>query len=669
MFPDGRLDLLSVKGKLNPAVGRYVEHRPRGRVGFGVTPPYGQLLMALEAVDLAPAIFFLKSRAECDQAVLRCPVAEEVEADKDAALRRIVDEFEARYPFMAGYGPVRSLRRRRVAAHHAGHLPHWKLLIEQVMKAGLLRAIFATSTVAAGVNFPARSVVLLNSDKFDGHEFAPLSAKDMQQMTGRAGRRGMDKVGFAVFVTGPFMDLPLASALMRSSPEPIDSQMRINFSMTLNLLMSHRPADIEAVLTRSFAAFQEGQQAGGRDQARVAKLMDRLAEALRGTRCAGPEEALIRARRAEELSRLLGGLEAETPALTERLQREAALSPGRVFADARDRIGVVIRPHARHGQPGVLGAVLKSGHRKKPALTVKWMPLASPIKLLDQVVDPPPAGPDKALARQLNQWRRQRPPGLTREPGLGRPQRQELAAHLDRIRDVKNDLAGLPCQDCRLEGECFDGPLADLIREVEGLLAGLERGGRQLWMSLLGRLEFLKAEGFADPDGRLTPDGEWASRLRLDQPLSIAEAIRRGVLPQDSPELMAALIAPFVDERDKDVDPPGLIAAAAHDLSADLGRLVEALVPLHERMRSAGFEVPTIPLGPAAALFLWCRGTDWTRLLSLCNWDQGDVVNLIFRTADNLRQVAGLTDTHPRLAEAAAQAVDMILRPPVVVPT
>jgi superfamily II RNA helicase len=666
MFPDGRLDRLIVDDRLNKAVSRHVESRPRGRTGFGVSPPHGRLLSTLEEVDLAPAIFFLKSRAECDAAVLRCPMAAGDE-DKDRALRELTDDFIARYPFMAGYGPLRTLRRRRVAAHHAGHLPHWKLLIERVMKAGLLRAIFATSTVAAGVNFPARSVVVLNSDKFDGHDFKPLSAKDLQQMTGRAGRRGMDNVGFAVFVTGPFMDLPLAAGLMKASPEPIGSQMRINFSMTLNLLMSHRPADIEVLLKRSFAAYQEGQGSGGRDQARIGRLMDRLAASLEGTGCAGPEEALIRSRRSEELGRLLENLERQTPVLVQGLKREAALAPGRVFADARDRIGVVIRPHSRYNQPGRLAAVLKSEKRKKPALSVQWMPLDKSLTLLDQVIDPPPAGPDKALARTLEQIRRHRPPRLDRDPDLSKSQRREMAAHLSRIRAVKKDLADLPCRQCGRK--CFEGPLADRIRELEKLLASLEQGGRQLWLSLLGHLEFLKAEGFADAQGRLTPDGQWASRLRLDQPLSIAEAIRTKNLPEDDPALMAALIAPFVDERDKDVDPPGLVAAVQAQLRPHLSRLTEALLPLHERMRAAGFAVPVVHLGPAAALFLWCQGVAWERLLSLCDWDQGDLVNLIFRTADNLRQVAGLTETHPGLAEAASRAVEGILRPPVVVPT
>ncbi|MBU0544802.1 MAG: ATP-dependent DNA helicase, partial [Proteobacteria bacterium] len=137
----------------------------------------------------------------------------------------------------------------------SGQLPSWKLLVEKLMTEGLLDAVFATSTVAAGVNFPARTVVFLNSDRYNGKEFLPLSSTEFHQMTGRAGRRGMDNIGFAVAIPGRFLDLRLVAKLTDSHPLDIPSQIRINFSMALNLLLSHSPLQIEDLLTKSFAAF------------------------------------------------------------------------------------------------------------------------------------------------------------------------------------------------------------------------------------------------------------------------------------------------------------------------------------------------------------------------------------------------------------------------------
>jgi superfamily II RNA helicase len=105
-----------------------------------------------------------------------------------------------------------------VASHHAGHIPAWKLLIEKMMSAGLLNAIFATSTVAAGVDFPARTVVISNADTRGNDGWRPLRASELQQMTGRAGRRGKDNVGFAVLAPGRFQNPKKIADLLRHNP-------------------------------------------------------------------------------------------------------------------------------------------------------------------------------------------------------------------------------------------------------------------------------------------------------------------------------------------------------------------------------------------------------------------------------------------------------------------
>ena len=105
-----------------------------------------------------------------------------------------------RFPSLGSHRQIKALRSAGLAAHHGGQLPAWKLLVEEMMNRGHLRVIFATSTIAAGVNFPARTIVLFNSDQFNGHDFAPLSATEFRQMTGRAGRRGQDNIGFMLAI-------------------------------------------------------------------------------------------------------------------------------------------------------------------------------------------------------------------------------------------------------------------------------------------------------------------------------------------------------------------------------------------------------------------------------------------------------------------------------------
>jgi superfamily II RNA helicase len=125
-----------------------------------------------------------------------------------------------------------------------------------MMKKGHLDAIFATSTVAAGVNYPARTIVLFNSDLFNGHEFSPLTGTEFHQMTGRAGRRGLDKIGFLLVVPGRFMDPVHVRNLLFREPEDIHSQIRNDFSMVLNLLLSQTPEDIREIFAHSLAVYQ-----------------------------------------------------------------------------------------------------------------------------------------------------------------------------------------------------------------------------------------------------------------------------------------------------------------------------------------------------------------------------------------------------------------------------
>jgi len=117
------------------------------------------------------------------------------------------------------------------------------------MNKGFLDAIFATTTVAAGVNYPARTIVMLNSDIFNGHEFMPLRGTEFHQMTGRAGRRGQDRIGFLLVIPGRFMDLEHIARLLKSGPDRVESQIRADFSMVLNLLLSQTPEDIRQILT------------------------------------------------------------------------------------------------------------------------------------------------------------------------------------------------------------------------------------------------------------------------------------------------------------------------------------------------------------------------------------------------------------------------------------
>jgi len=244
------------KPTLYRKVKEFVNTRRQPRIAPpGRLPPFGDMLGVLKKYDLLPAIFFLKSRADCDRALELCREYNPQNGERRNTVSRRILDLVADSPHIARHRQRWYLEHPAVGSHHSGQLPAWKLVLETLMSEGLLDAVFATSTVAAGVNFPARTVVFFNSDRFNGLDFAPLTPTEFHQMTGRAGRRGMDKIGFCVAVPGKYMDVRLAARLIEAPPSEVSSQIRINFSMVLNLLLSHAPQQVEDLLQRSFATY------------------------------------------------------------------------------------------------------------------------------------------------------------------------------------------------------------------------------------------------------------------------------------------------------------------------------------------------------------------------------------------------------------------------------
>ncbi|HDR16746.1 MAG TPA: DEAD/DEAH box helicase, partial [Desulfobacteraceae bacterium] len=238
LSPEGKLMPFSGKKGLFTGVKKFLHGS--GRRGRRDNVDFGRIISCLRECNLLPAIFFLKSRLDCDRALASCPPV----TGRRRLMATEIGRFIEAYPHLKWQRQMKVLMESRVASHHGGQLPYWKVLVERLMSRGFLEAIFSTSTVAAGVNFPARTVVLLNSDRFNGREFADLSATEFHQMIGRAGRRGKDRIGFALVIPGPYQDLELIQSLTKAEPEPIQSRIRINFSMTLNLLLSHSPEQV-----------------------------------------------------------------------------------------------------------------------------------------------------------------------------------------------------------------------------------------------------------------------------------------------------------------------------------------------------------------------------------------------------------------------------------------
>ncbi len=673
LFPNGEIVPLSGFDGISPKIREFLIHSPGDKFKRSSSGrlPYGRILDAMEKFNLLPAIFFLKSRDDCNSALYTCG-HRSLSGARRQALERRVSELLAEYPFLSSHPQITWLVNHGIGAHHGGQILHWKIVIEKLMNEGHLDAIFSTSTVAAGVNFPARTVVLVQSDRFNGKEFVDLTALELHQAVGRAGRRGKDKIGFALVVHGPFQNPHLIDALLDSHPEPIKSQIKINFSMTLNLLLSHSPAEIRELLAQSFATFQNSDQLRSLEKRRE-ELWERLLEKMSGCRCATHDEILFRVKKRKEGYQLLGRLERRRRRFAEELFKEQHLFRGKLFSDTRGRLYCSLGIKMENGNVFCESLPLK-GPLKTGATTIRSVKM--PLPRIKHILDGALLLPHNLSVEEWAEIRKrivaEQYSPLPYPRFIEQEHAQKFAALREEITLLEKELTALPCKGCSHFALCHEGKknhFMKLVDKVREATEALEEARTALWNEFARHVHFLTLQGFATETGTLTADGQWAAQLRLDQPLLIAELIRQGILNDLTPELLCGIIAPFVNDKFRDLEIDDSIAWDRASLAAAFARMRRALEHLLALKKKYGFDVPIIQFWPAAALYAWACGKAWDDVLRLTSVDEGDMAMLVFRTADNLRQIISLEGTHPVLAEKAREALQLILREPVIIPT
>jgi ATP-dependent RNA helicase HelY len=250
-------------------------HRPRRNAA----PYRPEIIDRLDGAGLLPVITFIFSRAGCDAAVQQCLSAglrlttpDEARIAEDVAARRTADIPDEDLTVLGYHDWVLALKRG-VAAHHAGMLPAFKEVVEELFTAGLVKAVFATETLALGINMPARTVVLEKLDKWNGEAHVALTPGEYTQLTGRAGRRGIDVEGHAVVLWQPGMDPGSVAGLAGTRTYPLNSSFRPSYNMAVNLTARVGRARAATLLESSFAQFQADRGVVG-----LAKRLRRLKE-------------------------------------------------------------------------------------------------------------------------------------------------------------------------------------------------------------------------------------------------------------------------------------------------------------------------------------------------------------------------------------------------------
>ena len=251
--PNTLLPLLTPNGTLNKKIKPEKKVFRRGKA-VQKRNTVKDVVRNLQEKDMLPAIYFTFSRKKCDEQMENCASLCLVTPKEQEEIRQIIDDYIAENPYLYKNKHIEYLLLG-VASHHAGLLPGWKVLVEKLFQKGLIKVVFATETLAAGINMPARSTVISSISKRTDSGHRNLTPSEFLQMSGRAGRRGMDEIGYVVIVGSPFQTPEEVAELVLSDANPLESKFSPSYSMVLNLLQRFTLDEAKELVLKSFGYY------------------------------------------------------------------------------------------------------------------------------------------------------------------------------------------------------------------------------------------------------------------------------------------------------------------------------------------------------------------------------------------------------------------------------
>ena len=638
---------------------------PRGGAGAGARPMRRpEVVELLDDAALLPAIMFIFSRAGCEGAVQQCSWARLRLTDdhERREIRAVLDEQLSEIPVedeeVLGLPAFRRAVMDGYAAHHAGMLPMLKTVVEELFARGLLKVVFATETLALGINMPARSVVLEKLVKFNGVEHADLTPGEYTQLTGRAGRRGIDTEGHAVIVGGPRFDATAAASLASRRTYPLRSAFRPTPNMAVNLLDRFDLARARETLETSFAQFQADRSVVGLAR-RARELEDTVADYRSAITCehgdlleyAGIQEAI--SSREKELSRARAAADRDrTRSVLGDLRRgEIIALPG-----GKRRGYAVVLDVDRHVLGGPQIDLLDTEGRRR---SLRPGDVPSPPAVIDSMRLPrsETLGSGKVrkdTAAALRQRLSGQDDDARREVRRRAGRTPSTAADDPQLKDLRARLAAHPCAACDdLESHLrwvgrwrkSRGELEGVQRRIAGRTSSLARRFDRL-TDLLLELGYLERTGPDDTGEAGTGEAELvptASGMRLrrlfsDRDLLIAQCLEHEAWDGLDAAGLAAVVSAAVHETRRDDRAPELIpdpaVGAALEASARLATELQAAEARH------GID-PTTPPDPAlsALVHRWARGAHLAAALDGNDLPPGDFVRHCRQVIDLLDQL------------------------------
>ncbi len=644
------------------------------------TPLISFVISIMKDRNMLPAIYFIFSRRGCDRAIKDLGAICLVNSDEQIILNERLVAFRANNPEAVRDGLHVDALLRGIASHHAGVLPAWKELVESLFQEGLIKVVFATETLAAGINMPARSTVISTLSKRTERGHRALMGSEFLQMAGRAGRRGRDVQGYVVTVQSRFEGVKEAGQLAMSLPDPLISQFTPSYGMVLNLLQQYSLGKSKELVERSF-----GRYLASLDLVEEEDLLETLREQLaqlQGISGDIPwsdfeeyEKQRGRLKEARRLLRILQEQAAETLAseLTMALQFASVGTLVSLKApQLRGRItpAVIVEKLEGSGQFPLLLCLtdqnvwvllpcqsVVSLHAELSCLEIAHMTQPD-LRKAGEVRHGDKKSSDLALAICH----------VAKRHSMTTPQYDLAGEVLDQAKLVKSFEKALEEQPAHRWGDRkklkkHRRRMEELEFEIKERQALLYHRANRHWQTFLSLIEILKYFGCLE---QFTPSdvGRTVASLRGDNELWLGIALMSGHLDELEPFELAAVCEAISTEINRSdlwsghISSPNTVSALN-----DLSSIRNELLRVQERHQI------DIPVWCEAELMglveVWASGATWADLIANTSLDEGDVVRIMRRTVDLLSQIPFCEVVSDQLRRNARIALNAINRFPI----
>jgi ATP-dependent RNA helicase HelY len=637
-----------------------------------------------------PAIVFVFSRKGCEDAVeqLARSGVRLTNARERREIEVLVDTLLGDLPSsdlqVLGFEAFRSALLDGIAAHHAGMVPAFKECVEICFQRNLLKVVVATETLALGINMPARTVVIERLEKWNGESHVLLTPGEYTQLTGRAGRRGIDPVGHAVVLYQRDLDFHTVAGLVGTRTYPLRSSFEPSYNMAVNLLRRHDLVQAEALLGASFAQFEADDS--------VVKKAERLSELDQGVRGYGQHlrcdlgdwseywqlrqevsrrekaEAKERRRRVDdEVRRAIVALEPGDVLHLPWIGRRGLAAVVGVHVSRKgtpllqvvtdDRSLTKVGPRELDGAPTAVERIRlpKAGNPRQKEYR---RDIAAVLRGLDPpLVDDWSTGPDGAEASELVLR-----PGVDLDPVPG-PSADPEPGPSEAVLELRERLRAHPCHRCPdlSEHELWQHRADELGEQAERLRAEINHATGSLVRQLHKILRVLTELGYVDETPSPTEEGLQLARIYSEVDLLVSEAVRRGLLDGLEFAEVAGIAALFLYEP-RGGDPTEHAYLPTVGLEEAAEAILDLAEELREREQRAGLRstMRELDAGFVAPAYRWASGADLDDALGHLELTGGDFVRNIKQIADLVGQLRGIGRTG--LSTEAASAVEALRR-------